>query len=194
MKKTILLSGALFLSFSLFAQEKSITVDKLPATTDEFIKLRDSLASTPEGGAVVMIVATQIYVKDKKTGMECITIALDNSQLGKGNVYKGFQPGGSFNFLIKQLDSRPYVPWAYVEGATAENGYQVAAPYKYVLSRNRFSGEESSGTVKVFVNTFGVNPRPLTMKRNDKGVWKVQEASSIFVAVRPPVTPSDDDL
>lgn len=48
--------------------------------------------------------------------------------------------------------------------------------------------------MKVFVETFGVKPRPITMVRNNKGIWKAKECSSVFVAVQPPAKAQQDDL
>ncbi len=194
MKQIFISLILLTFALPLLSQEKSITVDKLPSTIEEFEKLRDNLATTPEGGAVVLIVAAQLYTKDKNLGKQALTVAIDSSELGKGNWYKGFEPSGSFKFQISQLDQKPYIAFGYVEGATPQNSYQVNPPHKYSLSRNQSSGDEASGKVKVFVKTYGVNPRPVTLIKNNKGIWKAKEASSIFVSVQPPAKTTNDDL
>lgn len=76
-----------------------------------------------------MIVAVQLYVANRPLGQQALTVALDQSQLGKGSWYKGFEPGGSVKFTLGQLDSRPYVPFAYNQGATPQNNYTVAPPF-----------------------------------------------------------------
>ncbi len=42
--------------------------------------------------------------------------------------------------------------------------------------------------------TGAATPRPVTLKRNDRGVWKAYEWSSLLVGVRPPVLKIEDDL
>ncbi|MCX7633970.1 MAG: hypothetical protein N2Z22_11630 [Turneriella sp.] len=192
MKKTIL--ALVVLAASLAAQEQTITIEKLPATIQEFEGLRDQLAKTPEGGAAILIVAAQLYVTNRELGKQALTVALDQSQLSKGNWYKGFEPSGNIKFNLGQLEGRSYVPFAYNDGATAENGYKVNPPFRIIFSRNQTSGNEASGTVKVFVKTYGVMPRPITMTVNNKGIWKARECSSIFVAVKPPGQAKGDDL
>ncbi|MCX7999588.1 MAG: hypothetical protein N3A69_11665, partial [Leptospiraceae bacterium] len=128
--KYFLISLILLVSgFPIFAQE--LTVSKLPASIEEFEQLRDSLATTPEGGAVILIVAAQLYTKNQNLGKQALTVAIDSSELGKGNWYKGFEPSGSFKFQISQLDQKPYIPFAYVEGANPQNSYQTNPPFKY---------------------------------------------------------------
>ncbi len=87
-----------------------------------------------------------------------------------------------------------YLPSAYVEGTSPADGYSGGPPYRFGMSRNSYSGTDSSGTVKVLVRTFGVMPRPVTMKVNDAGIWKPAELSSLFVDVAPPIAAVHDEL
>lgn len=136
----------------------------------------------------------QIYTRNEKLGLQCLTISLDNSSLQKGNTYKGYTPAQPAMFLIKQLDNRKYLPDAYAKGAKWENGYAVNPPFEYEFSRQKNSGLDEEGKVKVFVATPGVRARPVTMARNNKGVWKAFEFSSVFVGVRAPQQNKNDDL
>lgn len=180
--------------WKLLPQEITIQADQLPNTVTEFEQLRNQLAITPEGGAVIFIVATQLYSINKELGKQALTIAYDMSELSKGNWYKGYEPTASQKYFINKLDSKPYIAFAYIEGSTPENAYKALQPYVFKISRNQYSGDESSGKIKVFIKTFGVMPRPITVIRNNKGIWKVKEASSIFVDVQPPKQELKEDL
>lgn len=193
MKKITLVTCMLMLSmFSLRAE--SVTIDSLPETVEDFVSLRDKLAVTPEGGAAVLIAAMQIYSRNEALGLQCLTISLDSKSLQKGTTYKGFTPAQPAMFLIKQIDRQKHLPNAYVKGAAWENAYEVNPPFEYEFSRQKNSGSDESGKVKVFISTPGVRARPITVTRNDKGLWKASEFSSVFVSVKQPKVNTSDDL
>ena len=189
---TVFLTGA----GALQAQSKEVTISSIPSSAEAFIQMRDSLATTPEGGAAMLIVALMGFSKSETLGMQFLTLALDQRNVGTGSAYKGYAPSSSIMYHVNRLNRQNvwwYTPFAYVAGATADNNYKVSAPYKVVTSRNKYSGEESSGKVKVFVNVHGFGPRPITVARNDKGIWKAYECSSVFVNVPAPASASTSD-
>lgn len=185
---------SLLLIHGVYLHAETVTVESLPGTVEEFVSLRDKLAVTPEGGAAVLITAMQIYSRNETLGLQCLTISLDNKSLQKGKTYKGFTPAQPAMFLIKQIDRQKHLPDAYVKGATWENAYAVNAPFEYEFTRQKNSGSDESGKVKVFITTPGVRARPITLTRNDKGLWKASEFSSVFVSVKQPKQETNDDL
>lgn len=191
--KKAVLFALLFVSLSLpaHAEEKTITVSSLPTSPDEFTNLRDQIAKTPEGGAAMLWMALATYGKNPNLGLQFLTIALDRSNIEKGSVYKGYAPARSIMYHINRLGRRDphpltYFPFAYVKGGTPQNNYNVSAPYDLTFSRNKYSGSDSSGNVKVFIKVYGVSPRPIRMKRNKSGIWKAKELSSMFLDVQAP--------
>ncbi len=187
--KKLVFFVTLFLSVWVNAQ-KTITVDKLPSSTDEFIQFRDKIATTPEGGTVAFIVACMLYSQNPTMGRECVIIQTDMSQLSQSNSgYKGYNLTSSNDFQLKQIDNKKYIPFSYVQGTTQENGYQLpGGSIKIKIDRVADAG---NGMKKVFVWSTGADSsRPITLKQNDKGVWKAYEFSSIMVGVRPPVVKS----
>lgn len=184
------------LSLSSLQAQQEIQISSIPSSPEAFIQLRDQIATTPEGGAAMLIVAMLGFTKSEQLGMQFLTIALDQYNVGSGNAYKGYAPSSSIMYHVNRLKRDgvwSYVGFAYVAGATAENNYQTSAPYTIVTSRNKYSGDESSGRVKVFVNVYGFSPRPVTVKKNDKGIWKAYECSSMFVNVPPPASTKKKD-
>ena len=179
-----------------FADEPSVvTIDHLPQTTDEFVELRNKVATTPEGGAALFVVALLVLTDDSELGEQLITIALDRNNLqASGQGYQGFRPHGSQQYHLKRVKERPHLPLSYVAGTKAADGYKAALPYQFSFSTNRFS-KQAEDRVKIFIASSGADtPRPLTMKRNDKGIWKVLEWSSLSVGVRQPGPKPSDDL
>ncbi len=176
--------------------EKTITIPAIPATAEEFVKLRNATAKTPEGGAAMLVVALLKFAEDPKLGETFLTIALHRSALAKSvSGYKGYRPGNSIQYHMSRMKKKPYMPRAYIGGATPENGYELPqSDLPITMRRNRFS-EAREGYVKVFVVCSGAaSPRPVTLKQNDRGYWKAYESSSLYLDVVPPVTDDGDDL
>jgi len=179
---------------------RQIVVPVLPTTLDDFIALRDEVAVTPEGGAVIMVLALEVYVADPQArfGHDALVVAVDRSLLTpKSDGYKGWNLTVRDQQHIKrQMASKPWAPRSYYVGASPEDGYRLPEPpYRFELSRNPYSGNENEGRVKVFVATSGAStPRPVTMQRNSRGLWKAREWSSLTVGVEPPAAEMDDEL
>jgi hypothetical protein len=177
--------------------ETPVELGKLPKTMDEFIALRNELAETPEGGAAVFVAATVVYSKNADLGTDMFTVALDRSRLRESaGGYKGFAPAGAFMSYPEQyIQSKPYIARSYITGTSPENGYTLPSPPLTVrVSRNKYS-EQGNGDVKVFVQCSGADsPRPVTLRKNNRGIWKAVNVNSLFVGIRPPVETIDDDL
>ncbi len=188
----------LLLAFTTAAplSAKTVTLPGLPGSVSEFIKMRNQMAKTPEGGAALFVSAMIAYSKDRDLGMKLFTIALDRRNVIKSRrgVYKGYRPAGHFMYFIKRLNSRKYLASCYILGTSPSNGYALPSSYKLEITRNRYS-KGSDGSIKVFVKCSGADsPRPLRMKKNNRGIWKVKSASSLFVGIRKPASTTDDDL
>lgn len=178
--------------------QQTIQINALPQSIEEFVALRNKVAETPEGGATMMVVALLAYAEDEQLGQQCLTVAVDRGRLQEGaKGYKGWQLRNTDLQRIRtQLRGSAYLPKSYIQGATPENGYQLPAPpYSFDLSGNPYSGDPSTGTYKTFIASSGAaSPRPVTMKRNDRGIWKASEWSSLVVGVQAPEQETSDDL
>lgn len=187
---------ALFLiTSSALADE--IVIPSIPASAEEFTVLRDQLATTPEGGAAATVAALLAFSKNPQVGLQCLTLILDQRNVGNGDVIQGRAPIGSIMYHINRIsgyDMWPYLAYAYVKGAKATSNYAASAPFTVVTSRQKNSGSDSSGAVKIFLACDGFRPRPISLHRNDKGIWKAYEMSSLFLNVEPPASsqPVDD--
>jgi hypothetical protein len=180
------------------ASIQPVQVDRLPESIEDFVALRDAVAKTPQGGAAMMVVALLAFAEDEALGQQCLTVAVDRGRLQEGpDGYKGWQLRKSdMRRIGEQVARQSYLPKAYIKGATPENGYTLPAPpYIIEFSDNPYSGDPASGTYRVFVACSGAaSPRPTTLKRNDKGIWKVFEWSSLVVGVQAPAAQVEDNL
>ena len=173
---------------------KKITIKTLPSSIDEFVQLRDQIAKTPEGGAAILLLALKIFADNEQLGKQCLVVASDRSRLQEGDDYKGYSIVHSdMNLLSSQLSKYPNIPNSYIEGASPENNYSVTLPFVYTFSRQKYSGDESEGVIKIFVKCYGADiDRPIQLTRNNRGLWKATNWSSIIVGIKKP--PIDDDI
>jgi hypothetical protein len=168
----------------------SLQIDERPGSVEAFLALRDRLAGTPQGGAALMIVALLLHVEDVELGQSCLALAVDESRLVEGaKGFDGWQLGNRDLQLVQmQLNGQPYLPQSYVLGATPENGYRLPdGPYRFAFAPNPYSGDPAAGEYKVFVVCSGAaSPRPVTLRRDERGLWRAREWSSLLVGVQEP--------
>jgi len=157
-----------------------IEITNLAHTQEQFQALQGRLASTPEGGAAVLVAALLSYVGGDAQAEAYVAAALDPAGLQSGALRVADRQR-----LQRQLKGREGIIHSYVEGATTANGYQLPdPPYRVAFSRNPYSGKEESGRVKVFVACSGAaTPRPVTLKRGADGLWRGAEWSSLLMGV-----------
>jgi len=173
---------------------RTVTITNEPLSISEFEKLRDELSTTPEGGATIFLLALKIFSKDKILGNQCLVLAADRNSLTEGNVYKGFNlMRNDLSRIESQLNQNNKIPDSYIKGGSPENNYSIQLPYIYEYSTNPSSGNEGDGLIKLFVTCYGADtPRPIHLKKNNRGIWKVNNWSSVIVGIKKP--PIDDDL
>jgi len=190
--KSLILAVAILFSITA-TKAQTVNVKKLPTSVDEFLKLRKEISKTPEGGATLFLVALKIYTQNPELGHKCFVIAVDRGALREGDVYKGFDILRYDMRLIKdQMAKNNKIPNSYIQGTSPDNNYTTNAPFTYKFKSNPSSGDLSKGIYKKFVFCTGADsPRPMTMKKNDKGYWKVSSWSSVLVGVKKPAVIDD---
>ena len=117
-----------------------------------------------------------------------MAISLGQGQLVDGpNGYKGHQPDAAMEDHIKRLQDDPAIARSYITGATPKNGYTIGAgDLTMYFTRNKLS-VVTPDEIRVYVATSGAGtPRPIYMKRESDGVWRVAECSSLFVGIYAP--------
>lgn len=187
--------GICLSSPNLFAQD--ISIEEIPTDLDQFLELRDEIAQTPQGGAAMFVVSMLLYEQDPELGMKAFTISLDRQKLYKdNNGYKGYMPDRTFQNNVKSYFApRMYIGRSYILGTSPEKGYRLAeSPHNMQFSTNIHS-EQPDGSMRVFIKSSGADsPRPVTLKKNNRGIWKVSNYSSLFMGMRSPKADIDDDL
>jgi hypothetical protein len=172
-----------------------IRLSKIPSNIEEFTQIRNEIANSPEGGAASFVMAMLVFEKDRKMGVDAMTIVLDRTNLVESmNGYKGFSPGQSIKYHLGRFDSKPFWGRTYILGTSPETAYLL--PTELLVETNRNSAsEQANGDVKIFVKCTGADShRPITLRANDKGIWKAVECSSMFLDMRAPKQIISDDL
>jgi len=204
MKKTTLFITlfTFILAIGLSAQNSIIKIEikSTPTNVEEFIALRNKIATTPEGGASMFAIAMIIYGKNREEGMKCFTAILINSHNmlrdSKSKFsYKNKEPIQAAKYLINMLNDKPYISRSYIVGTSPENRYKLPAlPYTIWTNRNKYSVQRN-GAIKIYVTSSGADsPRPIALIENNRGLWKVSEFSSLVVDIRKPIIEFDDDI
>jgi len=190
MKKTVYLFLFIFTFNSVYAQ--NVKIADQPGNVEDFVTLHNAVATTPEGGAAMFLLALKIYVDNPKLGEQCLVISVDKSLLKEGKVYKGYKLGETDMDLIKRnLNNNKLIPNSYIIGSKPESSYKVKLPFEYEFNVNLL-GKAKDGT-KVFVKSSGADSkRPMVLKKNNRGLWKATTWSSVLANIKAP--PEDDDL
>ncbi|TGK54358.1 hypothetical protein EHQ16_11200 [Leptospira kanakyensis] len=194
MKKTLILTILfLFAAGQAFAQNLTprnvVVLPSEPTTIEEFKSLQSSIATTPEGAASMLVLAISLYGKNPDLGTKTMTLSVVSKNRQKSNkpsAVDGMDLGNGDKFLLGQLDKYKMLSNGYWKGAEPSNGYTPSLPLTVETYTNPYSGEESSGRIKLFVATRGASSfRPVTVEKDSDGLWRAKEMSSLFVGMMP---------
>ncbi len=89
------------------------------------------------------------------------------------NILRGPRPMTPYDcqFLRDRLRGKAYMPLAYFEGATPENGYQPRTPHRLNVLADPRPQDIEPGYLRVFLKTAGADsPRP--MKAAAEGLYR----------------------
>ena len=107
-----------------------MSIEKIPATLEEFQALQAELGTTPEGCIMLQLVAMEMYRRDKNVGTECLRLNNTDTNLSyvTNRLKEIFREGDSY--------ARPYLVSTYFEGAKPSNGYNPKKPYTIQVRRD----------------------------------------------------------
>ena len=168
--------------FDFEAQALPSSVDEFLAMRAEFMKGKDEWQKA-YGGASLFLYALMVRTQDEALGDQLVVLALDKYNLADGDVYKGkdWNKAASF-YLDDQLKGKNHIPRAHAKGTKQSDGYELdmSKPVTLVYRRQiKAVPNPGSGDAKVFACTSGAPTcRPIQLKRNTKGIWKVPSRPS----------------
>lgn len=177
--------------------EHTAVFSRVPETHEEFIALRDQHARTPEGGAAIFALALMVYAKDPALGALCVLVSVRHDLLDDDSAgYKGKRLRRARTIdLESRIGARPHIARSYAQATTPADGYALPVGPITVRVRQQPNSVESGVRARMFVWSTGADtPRPISLERNDNGIWKAFEWSSLEVDVRPPHAAKRDEL
>jgi hypothetical protein len=170
-----------------------ITFASYPTTIEDFLALRDQHATTPEGGAACYALALLMYSDsslDQLVGLSAVIASTDLGHLSKSTdtkkSYKGYAIGNGDMYLVSKIRDNPSTARSYFVGTSPEAQY--ALPATLTVHADATSNPHNGNTAeqaKVFVTSSGADSaRPIHLHKNDKGLWKANNWSSLLVGVK----------
>ncbi|PKA13213.1 hypothetical protein CH372_05045 [Leptospira meyeri] len=192
-KLPILVFLLFFLTGQAFAQNLTsrnpVVFSSEPPSIEEFKSLQSSVAATPEGGVAILVLAISLYGKNQELGTKAVTLSVlskNRQKSTKPSAVDGMVLGNGDQYLLGQLDKYKMLSNGYWKGAEPSNGYTASLPFTVETYTNPYSGDESSGKIKLFVATRGASSfRPVTIEKDSDGLWRAKEMSSLFVGMMP---------
>ena len=154
-----------------------VTIQKMPESLPEFEALAAE-GRQPERIGALFLGALSLFDKNMTEGVNAM------------NLLRGPKPMTPYDaqFLRDRLRGKAYLPLAYFEGATPENGYQPRVPYRLNVLADPRPQDMEPGYLRVFLKTAGADsPRPMKLRQKaSTGEWFLWEYSSILSGIRIP--------
>lgn len=185
----LLVSFTVSLVAQNLTERTPVSFSSEPSTIEEFKSIQAATATTPEGGVAILVLAISLYGKNPELGRKAVVLSVISKNRQKSNkptAIDGVDLGGSDSYLLGQLDKYKMLPNGYWKGSEPSNGYTPSFPLTVETFTNPYSGEESSGRIKLFVATKGASSyRPVTVEKDSDGLWRAKEMSSLYVGMMP---------
>lgn len=129
-----------------------VTFTNIPSDFDEFEALYTQfLGKTPHGTAAMMVMAMEMYGRDREVGKQCIELI--NYPSNVNSVISRLKDKYGTSAYAPENDSysQRYLPAAVMKGATPQNGYRPQEPYTVEMkaSVNKHQELQISGSGRV---------------------------------------------
>jgi hypothetical protein len=164
----------------------TVQIGPVPETAEAFSQLCRRLCRTPEGAAAAMVTVMLACNEQERKGMTFATILLHPDRLRAGKLWQDKEPGQHARDMLRIAMTKPYVARSYLLGSSPANGYRPTGPFRVRWQRHARPNPGSGRRRVMLVSSGADNPRPVTLRKGPEGLWRVDEASSLFVGVRQP--------
>ena len=154
----------------------TVTLNEIPATLDAFSSAAQMNLTAPENTCAMFLCALQLYLSSKDDGVAAM------------NLLRGPRPMSPYDvqFLRDSLLGKEYLPLAYFNGATPQNGYSPSKPYVLNVLPDPRPQDIEEGYIRVYLKTAGADsPRPVKLRRKGD-CWYLWEYSSVLSGIRIP--------
>ncbi|PHS26057.1 MAG: hypothetical protein COA84_06620 [Robiginitomaculum sp.] len=179
-RTTVLAAAILGISASAQADQTMTIQGTLPSA--KACERAWASAQSPEAAATVFIAALITYQFDQNIARDCMTQIVDSNYLSNGKLSHDLE------YLIDVgIDRHAEIARSYINGATPENGYNLPQkPWSLRFTRDkRYDLGNNQYRVKVYTSG-QPSSRPITMRRDENGHYRINEASTLFVGIAAP--------
>ena len=123
------------------ALRDKVSIERIPATLEEFQALQAEIGTTPEGCIMLQLVAMEMYRRNRSVGIECLQ--LNNTDTNLSSMKRRWDE------LYRENDSyaRPYLVSSCFKGATPANGYNPTKPYTIQVRRDPTRPEDERSQI-----------------------------------------------
>ena len=155
-------------------KEETFSALALPESVEEMKAMPESALETPYQTAFLTVCALCAYAADREIGKAML------------NFLKGPQPLSNMDisFLNDRFVNQEYLPFSYFDGATCENDYTPAAPFRVTVRSNPHSFIQYDYATLYLTSGGADSPRPVTLRCKD-GQWFLWQ-QQLMVGIRPP--------
>jgi hypothetical protein len=163
------------------AANEDISLPGAPSTAAACIDAWQK-AESPEAAAAVFVGAMLAHETDPETALGCFAGIVDDGYLANSEL------SYDFKYLIEVgIDRNPEIARSYVRGATPQNAYALPeAPWTLEFTRDdRYQIADDEFRVKILTSG-QPTARPITLRLDGNGHYRVNEASTLFVGVFAP--------
>lgn len=129
-----------------------VTFTNVPSDYEEFETLYTQFfGKTPHGTAAMMVMAMEIYGRDRQVGRKCIELINYPSNVNSVISILNDKYGSSQYAPANDSYHQRYLPAAVLKGATPQNGYRPQEPYTVEMkaSVNKHQDMTFGGTGRV---------------------------------------------
>ncbi len=174
----------------VFAMAKKITKAMI-TSFKKFEAAWEKDAKDPYDSIMYYIIAALNIPKDSKLADAMMTVVVSKRQCMEDKKSpSGLKLGKTARYYIGQFKEDKHIAISYVGGDWKKD-------YKYSKTKLTMTVTKTQNvddkTKKIFIHSGGADsPRPVTVKKNKNGQWKLTSYGSLCVGVRKPASDVDD--
>lgn len=140
---------------------QTFAFEMLPQNIAALQAMPEAALETPFQTAALTVCALCVYGTNKTAGEEML------------NFLRGPRPlsGYDISFLNDRFRDGKHIPFSYFQGATPENDYTPAQPYKITITAGPYA-DANPGYKKLHISSGGAdNPREIVLRQKGNGQW-----------------------
>lgn len=145
---------------------ETFTFNAIPTTLEELQALPEASLDTPFKTASLVILALNVYAKDRATGTEMLNFLCGPRPMSPRDI----------QFINDRfMDGQSYIVRSYFEGATPDNDYTPSEPYTLKLSAGPYAYQDAD-YANLDIRSGGADSlRQIKLRKKGDGRWFLWE-------------------